>query len=200
MGAFQWSPHHATSPQDVAEIVQQEMFYGVVVVTFLASSAIHNEKRSRRIVGVLSKGVSRRQYLLALLLGSACFAVAYFGSVGAVLVWLLGPSDAVTSAASGLFVRGTVAALWAASAGLLWSTFVHPFLAAAIATGVTFAPLALSHTNTLLTPVTGLLKDSNDLVQAIPLSVVLVAIGEFAIIFLIAALVFRRRDVTVNIE
>ncbi|PYX95732.1 MAG: hypothetical protein DMG63_18455, partial [Acidobacteria bacterium] len=41
LGAFLWSPHQSASRQDVAEMVQQEMFYGIAVVTFLASSAIY---------------------------------------------------------------------------------------------------------------------------------------------------------------
>src|SRR5690348_11672619 len=118
LGAFLWSPHHAASREDVVEIVQQEMFYGTAVVTFLASSAIYNEKRSRRIVGVLSKNVSRARYLLAMLLGSACFAVAYFLSMGVAMVGLLGVSSSLINAAFVLFARGTMAALWTASVGL----------------------------------------------------------------------------------
>jgi len=200
LGASLWSPNHAASRQDTAEIVQQEMFYGVAVVTFLASSAIHNEKRSRRIVGVLSKNVSRRQYLLAMLVGAACFAAAYFASVGVAMVGLLGRSGTVANAALALFVRGTVAALWTASIGLFLSTFLHPFLAAAFATVLALAPFALIRLNTFLTPVVMLLKSSGELVQTIPLAVLLSALAELAIMLLFAARIFRRRDVSVSIE
>src|SRR5690349_17241822 len=42
LGAFEWSPHHAADPETVAGLLKQEIFYGVVVVQFLASSAIYN--------------------------------------------------------------------------------------------------------------------------------------------------------------
>src|ERR1700738_3219775 len=80
LGAFVWSPHHGAARDDVSAIMQQELFYGVAVVAFLASSAIYNEKRSRRIIGVLAKAVSRAQYLLGIVLGTACFAVVYFAA------------------------------------------------------------------------------------------------------------------------
>lgn len=200
LGAFLWSPNHPASPQDLTEIVQQEMFYGVLVITFLASSAIHNEKRSRRIIGVLSKDVSRERYLFALLLGSAGFAVVYFASVGVAMLWLSGVSKTATNTAATLLVRGTVAALWAASLGLFFSTFLHSFFAGAVATALTFAPLAFGGINTFFVPVAGLLKGSDRLPQKIPLAVTLSALGEFALILFVAAQVFMRRDVTVSIE
>src|SRR5690242_15486374 len=74
LGAFTWSPEHRANKTEAMEILQQEVFYGVAVVAFLASSAVYNEKRSRRIIGVLSKGISRGQYLCGLLLACAGFA------------------------------------------------------------------------------------------------------------------------------
>ena len=200
LGAFLWSPHHSVSQQDIAEIVQQEMFYGILVITFLASSAIYNEKRSRRIIGVLSKDVSRERYLFALLLGSACFAVFYFASVGMTILWLSGVSKTATNTVAALLVRGTVAALWTASLGLFFSTFLYSFFAGAVATALAFAPLALDGINTFLLPVAELLKGSDRLPQTIPVAAVLSALGEFALILLLAAQVFMRRDVTVSIE
>ena len=200
LGAFLWSPHHAASQQDVSEIVQMEVRYGVVVLAFLDSSAIYNEKRSRRIVGVLSKAVTREQYLLGLLLSSAYFAVTYFASVAAAALWLIGVSDLAVGALSSMFVRGTLAALWTASVALFLSTFVYPFFAAAIAAALAFAPFALSHANTFLAPVAALLGASDSLVRSIPIFAGMIAIAESAIILLLAAQIFVRRDVTVNIE
>lgn len=200
LGAFLWSPNHAASRQDVAEIVQQETFYGTAVVTFLVSSTIYNEKRSRRIIGVLSKAVSREQYLLGLLLGSACFAAAYFASIGAAALWLLGVSQASTNAALAVFARGNVASLWTASIALFFSTFLYPFLAAAIAAALAFAPVALSASNPLLAPVAVLLGGSDPLVTLVPFWTAIAALAEAAIILPLAAQVFIRRDVTVSVE
>ena len=133
LGAFVWAPHHAAARDDVAEIVQQEIFYGVAVAAFLTSSAIYNEKRSRRIIGVLSKAVSRSEYLLGLMLGSGCFAAAYFIAVGVSMIWLLGFSDSIPSISLKVLWQGIIASLWIASLALLFSTFLYPFIAAALA-------------------------------------------------------------------
>src|SRR3954469_2521387 len=91
-GALDWSPNRRVTEPDVAELLQQETFYGVVVITFLASSAIYNDKRSRRIVGVLSKGIRRAQYLTGLALGGVSFAALYFVATAALLLLVTGNS------------------------------------------------------------------------------------------------------------
>jgi len=200
LGAFLRSPHQAASRQDVSEIVQVEVRYGVAVLAFLASSAIHNEKRSRRIIGVLSKAISREQYLLGLLLGVGCFAMAYFASIGAATLWLVGVSTSVTNAAFALFIRGTAASLWTASVALFLSTFLYPFFAAAIAAACAFAPFALYGANAFLAPVAGLLERLDPFVPSIPFLAGTAALAESAVMLLLAAQIFMRRDVTVSVE
>ena len=200
MGAFLFFPQHAATREEVSEIVQMEVRYGVIVIAFLAGSAIHNEKRSRRIIGVLSKAVSREQYLGGLLLGSGYFAMAYYAATGAAILWLVGGSNHIGHAILALFLCGTLASLWTASVALFLSTIVHPFFAAACASGLAFAPFALQHANAFLTPVTALLKEHDPLAMSLPFSATIAAVTEAAVILLLAAQVFIRRDVTVNIE
>jgi len=200
LGAFLWYPHQSGSRKDVAEMVQQEMFYGIAVVTFLASSAIYNEKRSRRIIGVLSKAVSRRQYLLALLLGSAYFALAYFASVGITTIWLVGVSYTVLKTALALFVRGTLASLWAAALGMFLSTLLYPFFAAAVALLIALAPLGFKSVNMFFAPAAVLMRGSDDLVNVMPFAALLSSLGESFVILVLAAQIFARRDVAVSIE
>lgn len=200
MGAFLLFPQHAATREDVSEIVQMEVRYGVIVIAFLASSAIYNEKRSRRIIGVLSKAVSREQYLGGLLLGSAYFAMAYFAATGAATLWLVGVSSHIGSAILALFLCGTLASLWTASVALFLSTIVHPFFAAALAAGLTFSPFALHNPNAFVAPVAVLLKGSDPLAISVPLSATIAAGTEAAVIVLLAAQVFIRQDVTVSIE
>ncbi|HWY70420.1 MAG TPA: hypothetical protein VNX88_17265 [Terriglobales bacterium] len=200
LGGFLRIPHQTTSREDVSEIVQMEVRYGVVVLAFLASSAIYNEKRSRRIIGVLSKAVSREQYLAGLLLGSAYFAMAYFASIGAATLWLIGVSDLVARAVLTVFVCGIVASLWTAAVALFLSTLLYPFFAAAIAAALAFAPFALRDANPFLAPVAALLGGSDPFAASIPLSAIITGLAESAIILLLAAQVFVRRDVAVSIE
>src|SRR5713226_9191009 len=47
----------------------QQFVYAIGIATFLAGQANYNERKSRRILGVLSKGIKRRDYLAGLLGG-----------------------------------------------------------------------------------------------------------------------------------
>ena len=200
LAAILWFPHQTTSRDDISEMAQMEIRYGVVVVAFLASSAIYNEKRSRRIIGVLSKAVSREQYLGGLLLGSAYFAVAYYAAIGAAILWLTGVSSQVTRGVFVVFVNGTLASLWTASVALLLSTFLHPFFAAALAAGVAVAPFALRDANVFVAPVGALLAGSDPLATSMSPAAIAAAAIESALLLVLAAQIFMRRDVAVNIE
>ncbi len=68
--------------------VQQQAIYICVFSAFLAADAIHNERKSRRILLVLSKAISRGEYLLAVILGTCAMAVAYALLFGLCGVWL----------------------------------------------------------------------------------------------------------------
>jgi hypothetical protein len=200
MGLFFWSPHHAANREDVIGLLQQEVFYGIAVVGFLASSALYNEKRSRRIVGVLSKNVSRAQYLLGFLVGAGVFAFGYFVAVGTSSLWLLGHSEAIVKAALAIIVRGVTASVWIASLALLFSTFLYPFIAAAVAGAAAFLPLALAHRSNILAPVGSLFAGSDLLSPTIIWPVVGISLFECAIFLLVGAQIFAHRDVTVSLE
>jgi hypothetical protein len=58
------------APEDIAAIFQQQGVYGLALVAFTGGALLGNEQRSRRIVLVLSRAVSRRQYLAALWLAA----------------------------------------------------------------------------------------------------------------------------------
>jgi ABC-type transport system involved in multi-copper enzyme maturation permease subunit len=200
LGAFVWSPHHAAARSEVSELLQQEIFYGVAVATFLISTAIYNEKRSRRIIGVLSKAVSRAQYLVGLVLGSGFFALVYFVAVGTSLIWLAGVSDSTLSISCTLLLHGVVASLWMASLALLFSTFLHPFIATAFAGAIGFAPFALSRANLALTPMPVLLKKIGTDAAMVNWRGCGIALCESVLFLLVAARIFSLRDLTVSIE
>src|SRR5581483_10862091 len=73
---------------DVVFYVQQQAVYICVFSSFLAADAIHSERRSRRILLVLSKAVSRAEYLLAIFLATWTMAIAYSLFFGLCSVWL----------------------------------------------------------------------------------------------------------------
>ena len=126
--------------------------------------------------------------------------MAYFASIGAATLWLVGVSTSVTNAAFALFIRGTAASLWTASVALFLSTLLYPFFAAAIAAALAFAPFALYGANAFLAPVAGLLEGLDPFVPSIPFLAGTAALVESAIMLLLAAQIFMRRDVTVSVE
>ena len=58
------------APEDVEAALEQQSIYGLALVAFTGGALLGNEQRSRRIVLVLSRAVSRREYLGALWLAS----------------------------------------------------------------------------------------------------------------------------------
>jgi hypothetical protein len=200
LGAFVWAPHHAAAQDEVMDIIQQEVFYGVAVATFLISSAIYNEKRSRRIIGVLSKAVSRTQYLLSLVLGVGCFASVYLIAVCASMMWLAGVSDSTLSICWALLLHAVIATMWMASLALLFSTFLYPFVAAAFAGAIGFAPFALSSVNLVLTPMPVLLENIGKGALMMNWEACGLALFESVLFIVVAARIFSVRDLAVNIE
>jgi hypothetical protein len=65
------------APEDIEAALAQQSLYGLALVAFTGGALLGNEQRSRRIVLVLSRAVSRRQYLGALWLASFLPLVAY---------------------------------------------------------------------------------------------------------------------------
>src|ERR1700748_92296 len=65
------------SPEDVEAAFEQQSIYGLALVAFAGGALLGNEQRSRRIVLVLARAVSRRQYLAALWL-AGFFALLVF--------------------------------------------------------------------------------------------------------------------------
>ncbi len=74
---------------DAAFFLHQQAIYGVAFGTFLAASAIQNERRSRRILLVLSKGVERREYLAGLLFGVGAVEAIYVLAMALGAFWML---------------------------------------------------------------------------------------------------------------
>jgi hypothetical protein len=121
--------------EDVLMIFKQLSIYGVAFAVFFGGSAIHNDRRSRRILAVLSKAVGRRQYLLGLLTGIA-LAVGLFGfSMGFTGSWVLGQAGFPVAWLWYLILCCMAACLLSACLAVMFSTFLPP-LFATLATGL----------------------------------------------------------------
>ena len=76
--------------EDLLFIFKQVAVYVVVFSVFFGGSAIHNERKSRRILAVLSKAVGRQQYLSGLVLGVTIACTIYCFALGITGSWTLG--------------------------------------------------------------------------------------------------------------
>ena len=132
--------HGAPATEDIAAILEQELFYGLVLVGLGASVALGTEQRAHRTQQVLGRAVGRAEYLLALGV-SACLPFA-----GYVLVWLInaamfaGLLHLHTPMLLPPVVAEIAAGLLLCAVGLLCSV-VLPQMLAAVATGVVLAGL-----------------------------------------------------------
>jgi len=197
-----------SGPDDALMIFRQLAVYSVTFGVFFGSSAIHSDQRSRRILAVLSKGISRGQYVagllagIALVLGIFCFCMGFTAS------WLLGRYGFSESAMwFGMLALWTACTL-TASLTLLLSTFLPPLFAAIGAGALAGIPALLALRggafSKYLIPVHGLLEP---LIRAdfaenwnASIGLVLLAWIEAAVFSLGAAWIFSRRDLSVAVE
>jgi hypothetical protein len=77
MAAFLRSGNAPAEADDVQAVLAQQALYGLALVAFTGGALLGAEQRSRRIVTVLARAVSRRQYLAALWLAAYLPLVAY---------------------------------------------------------------------------------------------------------------------------
>ena len=123
---------------DYAANLQQEAFYGIVIIGFMATAALNNEQKSRRIIAALSKAVSRGIYLASFLLGVFLIGLCFALSVG-VATWIATLRIQASLIHLPAFLLAVlISALWIASLSLMFSTFLPPLLTT-IFTGVGLA-------------------------------------------------------------
>jgi hypothetical protein len=108
-------------PDDVLWMLHQECFAGLALVAVTGSTLLGNEQRSRRIVMVVARSVSRAQYLLALLM-TAWLPLVLYGS--GFLVSGIGLAVLLHKPFAGVLVMALaqlVLGVWAGSVSIFWS-------------------------------------------------------------------------------
>ncbi len=123
----------ANIPRDREELLfifKQVAMYIVVFSIFFGGSAIHNERKTRRILAVLSKAVGRQQYLSGLVLGVTMACAVYCLSLGVTGSWTLGQAGFPISQVWFLMLCVIAACMLAGTVALMFSTFLNPFFGA----------------------------------------------------------------------
>jgi ABC-type transport system involved in multi-copper enzyme maturation permease subunit len=192
---------------DVLFVFKQLGVYGVAFAVFFGASAIHNERKTRRILAVLSKGVSRSQYISGLLIG-IMIAVAIFSvSMGVTGTWVLaGPGQ--PAQIWGLIACLMVACVLSAAVAVLFSTVLNPLfatLSTALVLGVpAMATLQFRSRWGRAIPAYSLLDQllqfSFHKRDPLPSGLIILAGLEAILLWMAASWIFSRRDIAVSVE
>jgi hypothetical protein len=187
------------SSEDIAVVFTQQSIYGLALVAFAGGALLGNEQRSRRIVLVLSRAVSRRQYLAALWLAAFLPLLLY-----AVDLALTGP----VLGASASVLRETLGALLLlsltmTSLAVLTSLVLPGVIAGIVSLGMLSLPLLLppgwqiAQTQLLQILLSGPVRGHTPRVFT---AGSLEALGLSAAIFEAAVRIFERRDLRLKSE
>lgn len=197
--------HRGPDISDFGALFTQQCVYGVVFAVFLASAVLRNERNSRRILAVMSKGITRSEYLAGHILGITLLAIIYFLAAG-ILFHIIGRSFGFPADVTQIVLAGILAALLATTVTLVFASWLHPLFAAALTIFLLSAPMLVVGNSEVLviSPVAYFIRETFSFERAQGWtghgSYWLIAALETAVAWLIASLIFKRQDVAVPTE
>lgn len=118
--------------EDIAALFEQQSVYGLAVVAFTGGALLGNEQRSRRIVLVLSRAVSRRQYLASLWLAAFVPLVLYALDLALTGLVLEAPADVLWQTLGALLLLSVTMASLAVVASLALPGVIAGILSLAV--------------------------------------------------------------------
>ncbi|HXE90940.1 MAG TPA: hypothetical protein VNK82_08265 [Terriglobales bacterium] len=205
--AFTWGEEELIQ-NDFVFLLGQEALYAVAFATFVAAFSVHNERRSRRILAVLSKAIERRQYLAGMLLGVLLCCAAYCVSIGLSALWITRKMDFPAWQFVLLTSVLVMTCAVAAAIALFFATFLDPLPATAATALLIAAPAALERllgagwANAI--PVYSLsaaaMRFSYDPAWNPGWGGLGVAVVQTVVFWVAASWVFERRDIAVAVE
>jgi MFS family permease len=136
MAAILLLPAARPEPEDVFSILHQECLYGLALVAFTGSALPGNEQRSRRVVSVLSRAVSRRQYFFALVTAAWLPLALYVGGFVVSGTFLLDAIDRPLSILFAVAAAQLLVGVATAVAAIFFSTWLPMMLASGASLGL----------------------------------------------------------------
>lgn len=191
-------------PDDVLWMLHQECFAGLALVAVTGSTLLGNEQRSRRIIMVLGRAVSRPQYLFSLLISAWLPLVLYvsgFVLSGIFMAILLRrPSLGVVEMAGAQLVLG----VWAGAISVFWSVLLPQIVAsilsvACLGLAAYAGQLGMIGPGRLLLALFETSISGKDTYTAITLHAVLTLIAG-GVWFAAASWIFSRRDLNLTAD
>jgi ABC-type transport system involved in multi-copper enzyme maturation permease subunit len=194
-------------PEEMQYFARQQAGFTVLFTVLLAAGALHAERRSRRILAVLSKAISRRAYVRSILLAMWMAAALYILTSSVAVLWLgrragVQPEQEMSHLGLAFF-----AAMATAAVAIFFSTFLHPLLATFVSGVLIAVPAFLGQYAAVwlhLSPASALMAHSSGmLVLAGSSSLwywVTLTLIQTVVFWAAAAFVFTKLDVAVPIE
>ena len=192
--------------EDVLLVFKQEAIYGTFFSVVIAASLIQGERKTRRIIAVLSKAISRREYLAGAIGGVNLATAVFYGAVFLSLFILFPRVPGGT--ALELLLHLMAASMLASVVTIFFTTFLHP-LVATMATGLALASALLFerlgwHVSARALPVVALIKHalsfSPDGGLGLAPGALVLAVAECVALWLVASWIFGLRDITTTVE
>ena len=192
---------------DLTFIVKQQAEYAIVFGLFMTSGAIFTDRRTRRILLVLSKGIDRVHYLAGIYLGSVIALMGYLflcWLASAILLRRVGISWTLLA---GVILAALVATLLSSAIALFYSTVLHPVLAV----GAAVFTMSLPHVLTKAFPILdaampayaisgAILRWNPHSPLAVPWYFLMIGIVEVGIFIMLANLAFSGRDLALTVD
>jgi len=196
------------SAEDAVFFLRQQLLYAPLFSLFLAVSAIHNERKSRRILAVLSKALTRRQYIAGLLAGILAVLGAYCLAIGLAGAGLMRSSQSSLEQLWILLGMIAVTSVLVSAVALFFSTFLTPIFATAATALAIALPAALAQVlgpgwGNLL-PVYLLVAQVSGTTLARPAIAdwrpAVIGVAETVLFWGLASWIFAGRDITTAVE
>jgi hypothetical protein len=198
---------HNPDIHEAGFFLKMHTFYLIFLAMTVATPAVQMERRTRRILAVLSKGIHRWQYLGGILCGAAMISGIFCLLVGGISLVLCWRGGYPTAGLAGLTVALFACCLMASAAGLFFAAFLNPFLATGATTLTLALPLITERSGwqplAALFPAAWLARNvmGYQFGKATDAHMISASALAFAILFwMAAAAVFARRDVTISPE
>lgn len=198
-----------TQRDDVLFFLRLHASYAVFLAIMTAIPALQAERKSRRVLAVLSKGIQRWQYLGGILCGCAMISGIFCLLIGITGTWLAHQGEIEIAGLAGAMAVLFFCCVLAAAVGLFFSVFLHPLLAVGATSVVLALPLLLNQAGLgapwNLFPPAAFFHIAQTSIgfqllgEAMPV-LSLVAIVQTLVFLLAASAVFARRDVTISPE
>jgi ABC-type transport system involved in multi-copper enzyme maturation permease subunit len=194
--------------EEILFIFKQLAVYVVAFSVFFGASAIHNERKTRRILAVLSKSVGRGQYISGLLGGIVLATAIYTSAMGVTGTWVLGASGFPARQIWLLIFSLMLSCILSATVAVLFSTLLNPLFATmgtAIVLGVpAVAALHSGSRWSIVVPTYALLdplmKAGFGITTRVSWMVAVLAVAEALLFWVFASWIFSRRDIAVAVD